>query len=210
MTMPLISVVIPAYNSGQTICSTIRSVLSQTFTDFEIIVIDDGSKDSTLAQLSTISDPRLKVFSQENCGVSHSRNRGVDYATGDFIAFLDADDLWMPDKLKDQLEVLQASPTAAVAYSWVDYMDETDTFLRAGQHSIYTGSVYERLLLGNFLECGSTPLVRKQAFQDAGGFKTTLLTNEDWELWVRLAANYDFVVVPQVQVLYRISARSNV
>ncbi|MFG6098298.1 glycosyltransferase [Leptothoe sp. ISB3NOV94-8A] len=206
--MPLISVIVPVFNSERTIAETLQSVLKQTFVDFEVIVVNDGSQDSTLDKIAAINDQRIKVFSYENSGVSFSRNRGVSHASGDFIAFLDADDLWTTDKLMSQVTALQQSPQAVVAYSWVDCIDEAGTFLRNGRHPKYTGNVYQKLLLGNFLESGSTPLVRKQVFQDAGGFNTALLTNEDWEMWVRLAKDYEFVLVPEVQVLYRISARS--
>lgn len=206
--MALVSVIIPAYNSERTIAATVESVLRQTLTDFEIIVVDDGSTDRTLQQLEVITDSRLTVFSQENSGVSASRNRGIAKASGQYIAFLDADDLWLPEKLADQVQALAADPAAAVAYSWVDYVDESDQFLRSGMHSKISGDVYERIVLGSFLESGSNPLIRKTAIEQTGGFDETLLTAEDWEMWVRLAAHYRFAVVPQVQVLYRVSSRS--
>ncbi len=95
--MAIISVVIPAYNSEKTIRATIESVLQQSFKDFELIVIDDGSQDSTYQVVSSFSDSRVRVFSYPNAGVSASRNRGITKANGEFIAFLDADDLWTPD-----------------------------------------------------------------------------------------------------------------
>ncbi|MEO1403422.1 MAG: glycosyltransferase family A protein, partial [Cyanobacteria bacterium J06635_1] len=109
--MPSISVVIPAYNSERTIGDTVQSVLAQTFTDFEIIVINDGSQDGTLACLGAIADSRLHVFSYDNAGVAISRNRGIEKAKGEYVAFLDADDLWVPEKLTEQYQALQESPT---------------------------------------------------------------------------------------------------
>ncbi|MBX2862982.1 MAG: glycosyltransferase [Leptolyngbyaceae cyanobacterium MAG.088] len=206
--MALISVIVPVYNSEKTIVETLQSVINQTYTDFEIIVINDGSQDSTLDVLSTITDSRLQVFSYDNAGVSVSRNRGVENASGEFIAFLDADDLWTPTKLESQLALLQSHTQAAVAYSWCDYIDDEGNFLRKGGHANDAGNVYKRLLVGNFLECGSTSLVNRQVFESVGGFNSSLLTNEDWELWVRLARDYEFVVVPEVQVFYRISGNS--
>ena len=119
-TMPLISVIIPVYNAEATIKETIDSVLNQTFTNLELIVINDGSKDSSLSIISNIKDSRLKLFSYDNAGVAISRNRGIKKASGKFIAFIDADDLWTSDKLEAQLKALQSNPQAAVAYSWVD------------------------------------------------------------------------------------------
>ncbi len=120
--MPKISIITPAYNAERTILETIESVQNQTFSNFELIVINDGSKDRTLDLLQTIKDERLKIFSYENGGVAIARNRGLSHATGDFIAFIDADDLWTPDKLELQLAALQKHPEAGVAYSWTYFM----------------------------------------------------------------------------------------
>ena len=116
--MSTISVVIPAYNAAKTISETIDSVRRQTFTDFELIVINDGSSDHTAELVNAVADDRLQLFSYENGGLPVARNRGIDRASGEFIAFLDADDLWTPDKLELQLEALQKHPEAGVAYSW--------------------------------------------------------------------------------------------
>ncbi|WP_329607065.1 glycosyltransferase family A protein [Planktothrix agardhii] len=102
--MPLISVIIPAYNAEKTIQETIYSVLKQTWQDFELIVINDGSQDATLEVLSSIQDPRLRILSYSNAGLASSRNRGITEATGEYISFMDADDLWTPDKLEAQFQ----------------------------------------------------------------------------------------------------------
>ena len=206
--MPLISVVIPTYNNEETIYETVNSVLSQTFVDLEVVVVNDGSEDETLTKLRAINDSRLRIFSQKNSGVSSSRNYGIAATSGDFVAFLDADDVWVPDKLASQLKALQANPQAAVAYSWVDYIDSTGAFLRPGRHSKFQGNVYTQLLKSNFLECGSNPLIRRLALQQVGGFDVELDYGEDWEMWVRLAKRYEFVLVESPQVLYRISTSS--
>lgn len=206
--MPLISVIIPAYNASQTIRETIETVFKQSFSDFELIVINDGSQDKTLDVLASIRDPRLKVFSYTNAGVSASRNRGLSHARGEFIAFLDADDLWTQDKLEAQLAALQENPQAAVAYSWTNIIDETGQFLRSGVHNSISGDVYEELLLNNFLQSGSNPMIRRQALCEVGGFDESLAYSEDREMWLRLAVRYNFIAVPSVQILYRRSASS--
>jgi len=206
--MPLISVIIPVYNGQKTIRETIESVLKQTFTDFEIIVINDGSKDATLEVVERIQDPRIKLFSYPNAGQAASRNRGFSHAVGDFIAFLDADDLWTPDKLEAQLKALQDNPQAAVAYSWTDFIDESGKFLRPGAYLSVTGDVYKNLLVVNFLENGSNPLIHAQALTQVGEFDELLPPAEDWDMWLRLAARYQFVVVPSPQILYRQSTSS--
>ncbi|NEQ66047.1 MAG: glycosyltransferase [Symploca sp. SIO2D2] len=206
--MSLISVIIPAYNAQETIVETVESVLQQTFSDFEVIVVDDGSQDSTVEILSSITDSRLQVFSYPNAGACVSRNRGFAQAKGEFIAFLDADDLWTADKLEAQLAALQANHEAGVAYSWTDCIDETGKLLRRGNHLSVNGDVYASLLLSDVLENGSNPLIRREALTAVGGFDESLKGVEDWDLYLRLAVNYQFVAVPSPQVLYRISTNS--
>lgn len=206
--MPLISVIIPAYNAEKTIKETIESVLNQTFSDFELIVVNDGSQDSTSEIASRISDPRLKVFSYPNSGASVSRNRGFEHAVGELIAFLDADDLWSSDKLEAQLAALEANPQADIAYSWTDCIDESGQFLRRGGHITVNGDALEKLLMMDILENGSTPLIRRQALTEVGGFDESLQAGQDWDLYLRLAADHYFVAVPRSQVFYRISSNS--
>ncbi|MBE9039697.1 glycosyltransferase [Oscillatoriales cyanobacterium LEGE 11467] len=205
---PTISVIIPVYNGAGTIQETIESVLNQTFTDFEIVVIDDGSKDNTVDVVKSIGDYRVKVFSYANAGQGESRNRGIDRATGEYLAFIDADDLWTEDKLEKQLAALQENPHAEVAYSWVNYIDESSKFIRQGGRIEVNGDAYGHLLLTDFLENGSNPLVRREAFDEVGNFDKDLPPAEDWDMWLRLAAKYDFVCVPQAQILYRMTSTS--
>ena len=206
--MPLISVIIPVYNNESTIQETIESVLTQSFSDLELIVINDGSQDSTLKIVSSILDPRLKVFSYPNAGLAATRNRGVSHASGEYISFIDADDLWTPDKLEAQFKALQANPQAAVAYSWTDWIDESGQFLRPGGHISVNGDVFATLLVRDFVESGSNPLIRAEALAEVGGFDESLPAVEDWDMWLRLAARYEFVCVPSPQILYRVSSSS--
>jgi glycosyltransferase involved in cell wall biosynthesis len=206
--MPIISVILPVYNGERTIKETIDSVLNQTFLDFELIVINDGSQDSTLEVVSRIVDSRLKVFSYANAGLAATRNRGISHAIGEYISFIDADDFWTSDKLEAQFKALQANPQAAVAYSWTDWIDESGQFLRSGGHITVNGDVYAKLLLRDFIESGSNPLIRKHALAEVGGFDESLAAVEDWDMWLRLAAQYEFVCVPSPQILYRVSSNS--
>ena len=209
----LISVVIPAFNSEKTIQETIESVLNQTWKNLELIVINDGSKDSTLDIITSIKDPRLKVFSYPNAGVAASRNRGTSIAQGEFISFIDADDLWTKDKLEAQFKALQDNPQAAVAYSWTDHIDSNSQFIRTGARYLENGDVYAELLISNFVANGSNVLIRTEALQTVGGFDKSFTPAEDWDMYLRLATRYHYVVVPLPQILYRItstSASSNV
>jgi len=206
--MPLISVIIPVYNGEKTIQETIESVFSQTFPDLELVVINDGSQDKTLEVVSSIQDPRLKVFSYPNAGVAASRNRGFLHSSGQFIAFLDADDLWTADKLEAQLKALQENPEAGVAYSWSNFISESNQILQAGRRLTWNGNVYSKILVINFLEHGSNPLIRREALEVVGGFEESLPPADDWDMWIRLAAKYPFVVVTAPQILYRVSTSS--
>lgn len=204
--MPKISIVIPAYNAELTIKETIESVQKQTLSDFELIVINDGSTDRTLEILQSIEDHRLKIFSYLNGGLSVARNRGISQVTGEFIAFLDADDFWKSDKLERQLAALEQHPDAGVAYSWTYFMNEREKCLFLGSRLFYEGNVYADLLLKNFLANGSNPLIRRQAIESVGEFDSTLSHFADWEYWLRLARNWPFVVVPDYQIFYRQSS----
>jgi glycosyltransferase involved in cell wall biosynthesis len=201
--VPVVSVVIPTHNGERTIGQTIESVLNQTLANFELIVVDDGSTDSTLAMLSQIADPRLKVLSHPNEGVATSRNRGLAHASAEYVAFLDHDDLWTPDKLQAQYRALHENPRAAVAYSLVDCIDESGRYLHPGSRVTAQGDVYARLLLTDFLDTTSNPLIRRDALETVGGFDQSFACADDWDLLLRLASRYPFVCVPMVQVLYR-------
>jgi glycosyltransferase involved in cell wall biosynthesis len=206
--MPTISVIVPAYNAERTIWETINSVQQQTFSDFELIVINDGSTDRTLELLHTVNDPRLKVFSYPNGGLSAARNRGITQASGEFIAFLDADDLWTPDKLELQLAALRHHPEAGVAYSWNYCMDEKGESFYADNSNFFTGNIYAQLLLDNFIVNGSNCLIRRQAVESVGEFDPAVAGSADWDYWLRLALHWPFVLVPKHQVFYRMSSGS--
>lgn len=208
--MPLVSVVIAAYNAENTITQTINSVLDQTFKDLEIIVIDDGSKDKTSDRVLEIKDSRVKLFPYENGGVAKARNRGISHASGEYIAFLDHDDLWTPDKIETQLRALQKSPDAGVAYSWTINMYSEEKPIRFTKLSPvnFEGDVYPQLLLYNFVASGSNILARAAAVKSVGGFDPTPVSNEDWDFYLRLAAKWSFVLVPKYQIIYRHTANS--
>jgi glycosyltransferase involved in cell wall biosynthesis len=206
--MPLISVIIPAYNAERTLLETIDSVQNQTLADIEIIIINDGSTDRTWHLIEHLSDPRIKAFSYENGGVAVARNRGIAQATGEFMAFIDADDLWTPDKLERQLAALQQQPKAGVAYSWNYFYYEQTGDRIPGHVANFEGDVYAPLLQENFIANGSNPLIRRHAIDRIGGFDPTFPHCADWDFYLRLAAQWQFVRVPQHQVLYRQSSHS--
>jgi len=212
MSTPLVTVVIPVFNGAQTIERTLASALAQTVADLEVLVINDGSTDDSADRVQRCSDPRVHLHHFSNAGLAASRNRGIRLARGEFIAFLDADDLWLPRKLELQLAALRSHPDAALAYGFSDCVDADDRYLGHGSHLAHSGRVYEPLLIANFLDNGSTPLVRAAALASASGsagvFDETLPAAEDWDLWLRLAWHFDVQCVPAVLTLYRVHGQS--
>ena len=213
--MVLVSVIIPAYNSESTIQATLDSVRAQSYTQLEIIVIDDGSQDSTVEIVASVAklDARIRWFSYSNAGPAIARNRGIEKATGDFLSFMDADDLWTTDKIEAQLAQLKKCPEAGLAYSFVNWIDGSDEFLRPGSHVKANGYALEQLLVGNFIDNGSNVLIRRDVISAVGKFNPQLPPSEDWDMWLRIAALYQFACIPKVQVLYRVlptSLSSNV
>lgn len=214
---PIISVIIPVFNGEATLGETIDSVLNQTFSDFELLIIDDGSSDHTPEISQSFRDYRLHYQRYENAGPATSRNRGAAIARGHYLSFIDADDRWTPDKLEQQWQALETHPDAAVAYSWTNYIDEAGDLIRTGSHLDVTSDsngqpqaadVLAYLLLGDFLENGSNVLLRRDAFERVQGFDPSLTVAHDWDLFLRLAARYFFICVPQAQIQYRLSKTS--
>ena len=201
--MPRVSVVIPTYNSLQYLPFAVESALNQTFVDIEIIIINDGSTDRTEEWGLQQSDPRLKLITQENLGKSAARNAGIEAARGDYIAFLDADDLWEPTKLEMQVNCLDKSPHIGLVYTWTVLADRDG---RPTGHLISSraaGDVWKDLVCRNILACGSTPLVRRNCFEVTGLFSPDLPFAQDWDMWIRLAAHYPFAVIEKPLVRYR-------
>jgi len=206
---PLVSIVIPAYNAAETIAETIESVRAQTLHDWEIVLIDDGSTDDTAAVVEAIGDPRIKVYRYPNAGQGESRNRGASHATGEFFAFLDADDLWTPDKIERMVEAIGASSDlTAVAYSWVDWMSEDGSTLTLGCAYTRQGYVYEKLLLSDFIAGGSNLMMWRGAFSRVGGFNPDFPPAEDRDMWLRLAEKFHFVAIEAPLLQYRQVAQS--
>jgi glycosyltransferase involved in cell wall biosynthesis len=148
-------------------------------------------------------------MSYANAGQAVGRNRGLELARGEYVSFIDADDLWTSEKLADQLAALEARPAAAVAYSWTDHIDEKSRFLRHGPQLCFEGDVFRKLLYNDFVGNGSNILVRRSAIGEIGGFDPSLPPSEDWDCWLRLAQRFEFVVVPKPQILYRVSSQSS-
>lgn len=186
---------------------TLRSILSQTHAPREVVVVDDGSSDGTAAAARAAGGARVTVIRTDNRGVAAARNLGAARTTAPLLAFCDADDLWTPGKLAAEIAALGRRPGAAVAYSWVDYVDPTGTRLGSAPRVRHEGDVLRDLLVRYFLESGSAGLVRRPAFEAVGGFDERLRF-ADWDLFLRLAEQHPFVLAPVVGVLYRLAPGS--
>jgi len=209
MTLPL-SIVIPAYNVEKYIVSAISSALNQTYRDLEVIVVDDGSTDATGANAGTIKDGRLRIIRQENAGLSAARNTGVLATSGKYVGFLDGDDIWFPAKAEEHLKVMDSDPGFAITFSHSAYLDEmgqpTGQLLVSTIRHPRLKDMIVRNLVGN----GSTPIVRRECLDLAGGFDESLHALEDWEMWVRILGRTPFraALIPMVLTGYRIRATS--
>ncbi len=202
--MPTISVVINTYNSARFLHKTIDTVLNQTFSDFELIVIDDGSQDETVALANNIRDNRIQVHAYPNGGISKSRNRGISHASGEFIAFLDHDDLWHEQKLEAQLLAFRENPKAALVYSWLEIINQAGEFIRFYPRTRYSGNAYKKSLTESFAHTASNPLMKREAVNSIGGFDEEVYGADDWDLVIRLAEKYDVAFSPHYHIQYRI------
>jgi glycosyltransferase involved in cell wall biosynthesis len=208
---PLISVIIPVYNGAEFIAAAVESAAAQTYRNLEIIVVDDGSSDDTLSILHRLSasDPRIRILAQANSGVAAARNHAIAESRGDFIAPLDADDLWLPTKIDRQLRtLLLAGDDCGFVYSWWAWIDEAGTVLDRSPRWTIEGSVLEVLVLINFTGNASVPLFRKHALVEAGGYNSALAAAksggcEDWEAVLRVAGRHRVAVVRDVLLGYR-------
>ncbi|BAB74770.1 glycosyltransferase family 2 protein [Anabaena sp. FACHB-709] len=206
--MPKVSVVIPAYNAMKYLPATVESVLQQSFTDIEILIINDGSSDNIIAWTAQITDPRVQVISQQNQGLSGARNTGIHHASGEYIAFIDADDLWLPTKLEKQVKCLDNSPQAGLVYTWTAWTDETGKPTGVIVASHVEGYVWEQMVVNDKISNGSSAMVRRICFDKVGLFDTELTSSEDRDMWIRLAAHYHFAVVKEPLTLYRRHSQS--
>jgi glycosyltransferase involved in cell wall biosynthesis len=208
----LVSVIIPAFNARATLREAVESVLNQTYRQLELIVIDDASRDDCLEEVRDLAqrDARLRLVRQErNAGAPASRNRGIWMSHGEYLAFLDADDVWHPEKLARQVAKMDASgPEVGVVYTWCTYMDWDGYIIPnrvfAGE---YEGDVYGALLEGNFIN--NTWLVRRSCLEQIAGYRAELAVgNEDLQIYLDLAERYEFVVVPEFLTAYRLNPHS--
>jgi glycosyltransferase involved in cell wall biosynthesis len=200
---PAVSVIVTTYDYGRFLAGALDSVLSQTFGDLEVIVVDDGSTDGTEAVVAPyLAEPRLRYEWTAHVGASRARNIGIRLAQAPLIAFLDADDRWLPHKLERQLAVFRADPELGVVYGRRLMIDEEGYPFEHAQPPHHRGRVLPELFRRNFV-CFSSGVVRREVFDDVGVFDEELPLAMDYDLWLRVALRYPFDFVDEPVVLYR-------
>lgn len=204
----MFSVVIPLYNKEISIKSTIESVLNQTFDNFELIVVDDGSTDASPYIVSEIKDDRIRLIRQKNQGVSVARNRGVKEAKYKWIAFLDGDDLWKENHLVEILKMMDKYPDRNVYVTSFEYSDGRYMYKLPRNVEIFKIDNYFKESLKEYLICTDVIVINKESFNIVGGFNENLNRGEDLDLWARLAREYEVIKSSKVTAIYRIEAEN--
>jgi glycosyltransferase involved in cell wall biosynthesis len=198
---PLVSVIIPTFNRAAYLPETLQSLQRQTLSDFEVIVVDDGSTDNT-APLVKERYPSVRYFYQENAGPAAARNRGLCEARGRFVSFLDSDDLWRPRFLEANSDHLLSNPDVDVVFCRFETMDADKRILPGHRKRPYSGDVTARLFASTFITTPSV-MIRREAIDEVGGFNSGLLTTEDYDLWLRLSLRHRFGYVDEPLCLRR-------
>jgi glycosyltransferase involved in cell wall biosynthesis len=184
---PIASVVMPAYNTASWVHEAIQSVVSQTFTDWELVVVDDGSTDGTGDVTLSIKDGRIRIIRQNHLGTAAARNAAIEATSGQYVAFLDSDDLWLPTMLEQHVRVLDHRPEVDLAFCWSAIIDEAGVTTRHMLKAAAGPTSFEDILTTGAISNGSCVVVRRQALEGAGPFDTNLRAATDFDMWLRIA-----------------------
>jgi len=202
-TNPLVSVITPTFNRADFIEHAVNSVLKQTYSNFELFIVDDGSTDDTRKRLdNALEDPRVHYLYQPNQGQSVARNRGITESKGDFICFLDSDNAWFPNKLERSLLEFESFPEAHVVYGDNILIDEHSAEIGRDNMKRYSGRITHHLLKDNFVSMNTT-MTRRHCFDEMGGFNESDRVAEDYEMWLRFSTKFEFRYMPELLGFYR-------
>lgn len=204
----MFSVVIPLYNKELSIRNTILSVLNQSYQDFEIIVINDGSTDNSVEVINNIQDNRIRVIHQENKGVSLARNHGITQAKYEWVAFLDGDDLWENNHLEEIMNMMEIYPDEKVFVTSFEYSDKRKIFKHDRNSRIFIIDNYFKEAIDETLIWTSIIVLNKECIAKVKGFNPILKRGEDMDLWVRVSKNYNIVKSAKITAIYRIDAEN--
>ncbi|WP_254568467.1 glycosyltransferase family A protein [Oscillatoria sp. HE19RPO] len=217
--MKLVSVVVPVYNVEAYIAETIQSILKQTYSNFEILIVNDGSTDRSIEIIQTFDDPRITLIHQENQGVSAARNRGIAQAKGEYIALIDGDDIWVPEKLEKHVQHLENSPQIGLSFCRSAFIDLNGAPLGIYQMPQLTHIDLHHILCRNPIGNGSVPVIRRAALEaikhpstrnngkSLAYFDENLHHLEDVECWLRIALKSEWQLegIPEALTLYRVN-----
>ena len=218
--MQLVSVIVPVYNVQQYIAQTVSSVLAQTYSNFELLIIDDESPDRSVEICQQFQDSRIKIISQKNRGLAGARNTGIRHAQGDYLAFLDGDDLWLPEKLAKHVQHLESSPQVGVSFSRSQFIDSHGDSLGVYQMPKLKDITADHLLCRNPIGNGSAPVIRREVLEairfernlhstaEDCYFDENFRQSEDIECWLRIATHTSWQIegIPEALTLYRVNA----
>jgi glycosyltransferase involved in cell wall biosynthesis len=193
--MQTVSIIIPTYNRWEFLEVAIKSVFTQTYQDYELIIIDDGSTDVTSEHILRYSD-RLKYFYQENKGPSAARNAGIRIATGEFISFLDSDDRWLPKKLKIQMDFIAKNPETKICYTNEIWIRRGKRVNQKNVHQKYSGWIFQHCL-PLCIVSPSSVIIQREVFEKIGLFDEQLIVCEDYDFWLRASLKYPFAFIDQ-------------
>jgi glycosyltransferase involved in cell wall biosynthesis len=201
---PLVSILTPTYNRSDLLPIAIKSVLEQTYKNIEMLVIDDGSTDNTKEVINELlQDKRVHYYYQENQGQSVARNRALKECKGEMICFLDSDNLFKPDKIAFQISFLRDNPDVDIIYGDNETIDTIGCVLHNNNMKRYSGNIYKRLLIDNFVSM-NTAMVRKNCFDELGGMDESIRVADDYDLWLRFSTRYNFKYEPVYFSQYRV------
>jgi len=196
-----ISVIIPTYNRGWIIKEAIDSVLTQNYSDFELIVVDDGSTDDTQNILAEYKS-RIRILQQDNKGVSAARNYGIDKARGDYLAFLDSDDIWLQNKITTQVNFFKQDPDSLICQTQEIWIRNGKRVNPKKYHKKYSGMIFEKTL-PRCLVSPSAVMIKKSLIEEVGCFDETLPACEDYDLWLRISYRYPVHLIPKALIIKR-------
>lgn len=207
----LVSIIVPVYNGEKHIRETLDSILAQTISNFEVIMVNDGSKDQSANIISEfLLDSRLHYIEQTNAGVAEARNTGIRAAKGEYIALLDQDDIWKPEKLALQLNYFDQHPKCALVHSQIGFINETGEPLPTPEWAWVSETYGDslKILFEHNRIATFTVLFRKSVLENIGGFRENFAPSDDWDLWLRIADQYELGFIPQISGSYRIHANN--
>ncbi len=207
---PSVSVLIAVYNSDRYLATAIESVLQQTFTDFECLLIDDGSTDRSgqILQAYAARDSRLRIFQQSNCGIAKTRNRLLAEARAEWVAVMDADDVMLPDRLERQVQFLSAHPEVVCVGGALDWIDQQGRLIGHLDMPQSDAEIQQLLLGGISLLHHPCTMVRRSALLQVGGYDETLMASVDLDLWLRLGEVGQLANLPETMLQYRLHSHS--